>query len=181
MPIADATASPAEFVVLVDEQDREVGTEEKLSAHRRGVMHRAFSVFVFDERGRLMLQRRAPGKYHSAGLWANTCCGHPRPGEPVAHAARRRLNEEMGFDCPLEHVFSFVYRAPLDAGLTEHELDHVFVGRFDGSPLPDRAEVSEWRASSVAEVADDLARNPGRYAAWFQEAFEGIRQRRAVP
>ena len=181
MPTTDTAASSPEFVVLVDDRDRELGTEEKLSAHRRGLMHRAFSVFIIDEHGRLLLQRRAAGKYHSAGLWSNTCCGHPRPGEPIERAARRRLQEEMGFDCPLERVFSFVYRAPLDCGLTEHELDHVFIGRFDGAPRPDPTEVSEWRAASVAEIADDVARNPGRYSAWLPQALDGIRRWSAVP
>jgi len=170
-----------EQVVLVDEQDREVGTEEKLAAHRKGLLHRAFSVFVFDRAGRLILQRRAAGKYHSAGLWSNTCCGHPRPGEPLERAAKRRLKEEMGFECPLEHVFSFVYRAPLDHGLTEHELDHVFIGRFDGAPRPDRDEVSEWRAADLAELLTDLDNNPARYSVWLPPALDGIRQRGAVP
>lgn len=183
MSTPEAAASPPapELVVLVDECDREVGTEEKVSAHRRGVLHRAFSVFVFDRRSRLLLQRRAAGKYHSAGLWSNTCCGHPRPGEPTERAARRRLKEEMGFECPLEQVFSFVYRAALDGGLTEHELDHVFIGRFDGAPRPDRTEVSEWRAAPVAEIVDDLAQNPGRYSVWLPHALDGIRQRGVVP
>lgn len=170
-----------EHVVLVTPDDREIGTEEKLAAHRRALLHRAFSVFVFDRRGRLLLQRRAAGKYHSAGLWSNTCCGHPRPGEPTDRAARRRLKEEMGFDCPLEHVFSFVYRAALTGDLTEHELDHVFIGQFDGAPRPDPGEVEEWRATPVAELLDDLERNPGLYSVWLPPALDGIRQRGAVP
>lgn len=170
-----------EHVVLVDAQDRELGTEEKLAAHQRGLLHRAFSVFVFDGRSRLILQRRAEGKYHSPGLWSNTCCGHPRPGEPTDRAARRRLKEEMGFDCPLTAVFSFVYRADLGAGISEHELDHVFIGRFTGAPRPDRAEVGEWRAVEVAELVDDLAKNPARYSVWLPMALDGIRERGAVP
>jgi isopentenyl-diphosphate delta-isomerase len=169
-----------EHVVLVDQQDREIGTEEKLAAHRRGVLHRAFSVFVFDGKGRLLLQRRAAGKYHSAGLWSNTCCGHPRPGEPTDRAARRRLLEEMGFDCPLTPVFSFIYRADLGAGLSEHELDHVFIGRHAGAVRPDPSEVSEWRAVPMGELLDDLAQNPARYSVWLPPAIEGIRERGAV-
>lgn len=170
-----------EHVVLVTPDDREIGTEEKLAAHRKALLHRAFSVFVFDRRGRLLLQRRAAGKYHSAGLWSNTCCGHPRPGEPTDRAARRRLKEEMGFDCSLEHVFSFVYRAALTDDLTEHELDHVFIGQFDGAPQPDPGEVEEWRAMPVAELLDDLERSPGSYSIWLPLALDGIRHRGAVP
>lgn len=170
-----------EHVVLVDPQDRELGTEEKMAAHQRGVLHRAFSVFVFDRQSRLLIQRRADGKYHSAGLWSNTCCGHPRPGEPTARAARRRLSEEMGFDCPLTAVFSFVYRADLGGGLTEHELDHVFIGRFTGVPRPDRAEVSEWRAVAIPELLDDFAKTPERYSVWLPIALGGIQERGAVP
>ena len=170
-----------EHVVLVDEQDRETGTEEKLAAHQMPRLHRAFSVFVFDRKGRLLLQRRAATKYHSAGLWSNSCCGHPRPGEPTDRAARRRLREEMGFDCALERVFSFVYRAALDHGLTEHELDHVFIGQFDGTPRPDSEEVSEWRATDLAELAGELERNPSAYTVWLPPALAGIRERGAVP
>ena len=170
-----------ERVVLVDERDVEIGTEEKLAAHREGRLHRAFSVFVFDRNGRLLLQRRAAGKYHSAGLWSNTCCGHPRPGEATPEAARRRLQEEMGFDCPLEPVFAFVYRAELDHGLLEHELDQVFTGRFDGPPRPDPAEVSEWRPVHVAELSRDLAQNPDRYSVWLPQALDGLRERGAAP
>jgi len=136
-----------ERVVLVDERDREVGTAPKLAAHEDGALHRAFSVFVLNGHGELLLQRRADTKYHSAGLWTNTCCGHPRPGEPVAAAARRRLREEMGFDCEPAPAGTFVYRAEV-GGLVEHEYDHVFVGRHETDPLPDPAEVSEWRWQS---------------------------------
>ena len=164
----------AEQVILVDQQDHEVGTGEKLAVHRAGRLHRAFSVFVTDPGGRLLLQRRAPAKYHSAGLWSNTCCGHPRPGETTPAAAHRRLREEMGFDCPLTPGFSFLYKADLGNGLTEHELDHVFTGSFDGTPRPDPAEVTEWRAVLVADLEADLAANPAVYSAWFQPALEGL-------
>jgi isopentenyl-diphosphate delta-isomerase len=169
-----------ERVVLVDENDREIGTGEKLAVHRSGALHRAFSVFIFDPQGRVFLQRRAGGKYHSAGRWSNTCCGHPRPGEAVEAAARRRLREEMGFDCPLTAAFTFRYRAALDGGLTEHEVDHVFVGAFEGVPSPDRAEVAEWQAITLAELASDLGTNPGKFSAWLRPALDGLLERRSL-
>ena len=161
-------------VVLVDANDREVGTEAKLEAHRSGRLHRAFSVFLFDARGRLLLQQRALGKYHSGGLWANACCGHPRPGEGVLEAARRRVREELGIDCAPQPAFGFVYRAPLGNGLVEHEYDHVPVGRFDGRPLPDANEVAAWRWAEPEELRADLRDNPSRYAAWFSLALERL-------
>lgn len=170
-----------EQVVLVDEQDVAVGTLEKQAAHQRGALHRAVSVFVFDAAGRLLLQRRAASKYHSAGLWTNTCCSHPRPGEDVAAAAQRRLGEEMGFDCALERAGSFLYRAVLDHGLTEHELDHLFVGRFDGVPAPDPAEVGEWRWASLAGVRRDLAQRPEAFSAWFPLALARLLELGFIP
>src|SRR5690349_17076045 len=123
-----------EYLILVDEQDHEIGTEEKLKTHRDAKLHRAFSIFIFNKKGQLLLQRRALSKYHSGGLWTNTCCGHPRPGENIDKAAHRRLQEEMGFDCNMKDVFRFTYKAPLDHGLTEHEVDHVFIGTCDAQP-----------------------------------------------
>ena len=163
-----------ERVVLVDERDVEIGTEEKLRAHRDAVLHRAVSVFVFDDRGAMLLQRRAAGKYHSGGLWSNACCGHPRPGESPAEAAHRRLREEMGIDCPLAPVFTFTYRAELGAGLAEHEFDHVFVGQWAADPAPDPREVDGWRWVDVNVVRAELAARPDRYTAWFRAAFEGL-------
>ena len=163
-----------ERVILVDEDDREIGTEPKLAAHERGLLHRAVSVFVFDGKGNTLLQRRARGKYHSAGLWANACCSHPRPGEETADAAQRRLREEMGIDCAVEEVHSFTYRADVGGGLIEHELDHVFAGRFDGEPAPDPAEIAEWRWQDVAELADDIEKHPERYARWLGAALRGL-------
>lgn len=170
-----------ERVILVDDADREIGTAEKLSAHRKGQLHRAVSVFVLDRDGRVLLQRRAEGKYHSAGLWSNTCCGHPLPGEDALDAARRRLHEEMGIDCPLQPAGAFTYRAKLANGLVEHEYDHVFVGAFDGEPLPDGAEVSEWRWAAVDEIVTALRREKARYTAWFKPALETVLQRRPTP
>ena len=160
-----------ETVVLVDTDDHEVGVAEKLAAHRQGLLHRAFSVFVLNEAGELLLQRRATGKYHSGGLWTNTCCSHPRPGEDIANAARRRLREEMGIHSDLVPAFTFVYRADLDAGLIEHELDHVFVGRYQGDPDPNPSEVEGWWWAGLSEIEVDVARRPEAYTVWFKLAL----------
>lgn len=157
-----------ESVVLVDENDVEVGTLEKLRAHLEGRLHRALSVFVLNERGELLLQRRAAGKYHSGGLWTNTCCSHPRPGEPVDQAARRRLREEMGIDCALAPAFAFTYRAQVGPGLVEHEFDHLFAGRWDGDPAPDPDEVDGWRWVPLADIQREVRETPERFTAWFR-------------
>jgi isopentenyl-diphosphate delta-isomerase len=162
---------PPERVVLVDSSDREVGTEEKLAAHQRGVLHRAFSVFVLNTSGHLLLQQRAASKYHSAGLWSNTCCGHPRPGERTIDAAGRRLQEEMGISGALACVGSFIYRAPLENGLVEHELDHVFVGDSDATPEMNDAEVSQWRWIDRVTLADEMTTEPQRFTAWLAPAL----------
>jgi isopentenyl-diphosphate delta-isomerase len=166
-----------EQVILVDEFDREVGVREKLEAHREGVLHRAFSIFVFDSTKRLLLQKRAATKYHSGGLWSNTCCGHPRPGEATAVAARRRLKEEMNFDCELREAFAFLYRAEVGA-LVEHEYDHVFVGVYDGEPVPDGAEVEDWKRVSLTDLRRDLRAKPERYTDWLRLAVAEIGWRR---
>lgn len=132
-------------------------------------------------RGNLLMQRRAEGKYHSPGLWSNTCCGHPRPGEDILAAAHRRLREEMGFDCPLERIFAFQYQARLENGLIEHELDHVFTGRFPDPPEPDPTEVAEWRRAPVPALLADFSRNPARYSAWLPQALAGLGERGALP
>ena len=170
-PVADADVQ----VVLVDESDRPVGVAPKLQAHVDGVLHRAFSVFLLDGRGKVLLQRRAAGKYHSAGLWSNTACGHPRPEEDTREAAARRLYEEMGVRCELVPAGAVVYRAEVGGGLVEHEYDHVFVGRFDGEPDPDPAEVSAWRWMPLDELRADRAANPGAYSAWLGPALERVR------
>jgi isopentenyl-diphosphate Delta-isomerase len=162
-----------ERVVLVDERDRELGACEKLRAHLEGALHRAFSVFVFDAAGRLLLQRRARGKYHSGGLWSNTACGHPRPGEATAAAARRRLREEMNLDCELRPAFSFIYRAELGGGLVEHEYDHVFFGTCDATPAPDPSEVEDWRWVTIEELRRALGDEPASYSRWLKLAVEG--------
>lgn len=166
-----------EEVVLVDEKDRPVGRAEKLEAHVNAKLHRAFSVFVFDAAGRLLLQKRAAAKYHSGGLWSNTCCSHPRPGEPTESAAHRRLTEELGFDCEITKVFDLVYYAELGNSLYEHEYDHVFVGRFDGSPVPNADEVEGWKWVDVGTLAADLRQNPHAYSYWLRASFEELLRR----
>ncbi|MDH4045248.1 MAG: isopentenyl-diphosphate Delta-isomerase [Gemmatimonadota bacterium] len=158
--------------MLVDARDRVVGSAPKLDAHRSGMLHRAFSVFVFDAEGSLLLQQRARRKYHSGGLWTNTCCGHPRPGETTVVAARRRLREEMGIACTLEEAGSFLYRAEVGGGLVEHELDHVLVGYSRDEPVPDPLEVAGWRRVQIPEVYREVTRVPARFTAWFTRAFE---------
>ncbi|HEX7175464.1 MAG TPA: isopentenyl-diphosphate Delta-isomerase [Pyrinomonadaceae bacterium] len=169
-----------EQVILVDERDRELGAGEKLRAHREGALHRAFSVFIFDRGGRLLIQRRAREKYHSAGLWSNTACGHPRPGEATKEAARRRLREEMGLDCELRAAFEFLYRAELDGALVEHEYDHVFVGTHEGEspPAPDPSEVEDWRWVGMDELRRGLRHEPHLYSYWLKLAVESGHWRR---
>ena len=156
-------------VILVDARDREIGRMGKLEAHQRGRLHRAFSVFIVDSASRLLLQQRAPNKYHSAGLWSNTCCSHPRPGEPVAAAADRRLGEEMGFISPLSFLFSTSYCEPVSGGLVEHELVHVFGGHFEGTPRPDPSEVMAWAWREPADIAAEVTDRPGAYTVWFEK------------
>ena len=157
---------PNERVVLVDAEDRETGTALKLAAHVAGDLHRAVSVLLTDGEGRVLIQRRSLEKYHSPGLWANTCCGHPRPGEATRAAAARRLFEEMGIRAPLEQAATFTYRAELAHGLVEHEVDHLFVGRWNGKPNPNPAEVAEWKWMNLAALGTDLAANPRAYVSW---------------
>ena len=166
-------------VILVDEHDRPVGVAEKLEAHTGGGrLHRAFSVFVFDAAGRLLLQLRAGSKYHFGGRWSNTCCGHPRPGEESAAAARRRLSEEFGFDCDLSRVGSFTYHAHDSAsGLAEHEIDHVFVGEFNGAPTPNAEEIDEWRWIDPADLKREMRERPDRFTPWFELALRIIELR----
>lgn len=157
-----------EYVILVDEQDRELGTLEKMEAHQRGVLHRAFSVLIFNNRGELLLQKRAASKYHSRNLWTNTCCSHPRLGESLQTAAQRRLMEEMGIACAVEPLYSFVYQVSLDNGLIEHELDHVLVGYCDEAPVINPQEVAEWKYVSLDWVREDAMQNPEQYTYWFR-------------
>jgi isopentenyl-diphosphate Delta-isomerase len=161
----------AEQLILVDAQDRELGVKEKLEAHLEGTLHRAFSIFVFDAEKRLLLQKRAQTKYHSGGLWSNTACGHPRPGEKTLAAAHRRLREEMGFDCELRRVFGFLYRTELENRLVEHEYDHVYVGEFNGPPEPDVTEVEAWRWVGMKQLRRHLLERPADYSYWLKVAI----------
>jgi len=169
-----------ERLILVDARDRAIGTAEKLLAHRRGLLHRAVSVFIFGSDGRLLLQRRAREKYHSGSLWSNTCCSHPRPGERAASAAARRLREEMGMSAALSRGLKFTYFAKLDHGLLEHEVDHVFTGVSDVDPRPDPREVEDWRWISLVDLQRDLAVSRGEsrgragYTAWLPLALDAL-------
>lgn len=165
-----------EQVILVDEHDVLTGTMEKMAAHEKAVLHRAFSVFIFNVQGKMLLQQRAKEKYHSGGLWTNSCCSHPRPGEETRSAATRRLREELGFETPLEKIFDFVYKADFDNGLTEYEFDHVFVGYYDGEINPDKKEVSDYVYLSMQQIADALQTEPATYTAWFHIAFPKVLQ-----
>jgi len=164
----------AEQVILVDENDNEIGTGEKMQVHREGKLHRSFSVFVLNSKGELLLQQRAKTKYHSGGLWSNTCCSHPRPGEATADAARRRLREEMGFDADVQEAFTFVYQVQLDNELSEHEYDHVFIGKFDDQPKPNPEEVDNWRYVGLKELQQDIKEHPENYTFWLKACFEKV-------
>lgn len=158
----------AEEVILVDAHDQELGLMEKMEAHRKGLLHRAFSVFVLNEKGELMVQQRAAEKYHSGGLWTNTCCSHPRAGETAEAAAHRRLQEEMGFDCPLQKVLEFTYRAELDKGMIEHEYDHLFIGSYSEEPSLNPDEAMAWKWMRIDDLSADIQDHPERYTAWFK-------------
>jgi isopentenyl-diphosphate delta-isomerase len=158
-----------ELIVLVDADDRIIGMGDKLETHRTGALHRAFSVMVWNSAGHLLLQKRASRKYHSGGLWTNACCGHPRPKEDIQAAARRRLEEEMGFACTLSPLGTITYRAELDRGMTEHELVHVFRGLHDGKVAPDANEAEDYRWASLADIHADIGVMPERYSAWFRQ------------
>lgn len=166
-----------EYVILVDENDQEVGQMEKMEAHEKGLLHRAFSIFLFNDKKELLLQQRAHSKYHSGGLWTNTCCSHPRAGETVLEASNRRLMEEMGIKAEMEPQFHFVYRAELDNELTEHELDHVVFGAFNGEPNINPEEVAAWKYVSMNEIDADMKANPEKYTAWFQIVFDEVHNR----
>ncbi len=163
-----------EMLILVDRYDNVIGSEEKMKAHEEGVLHRAFSVFIFNDRGEMLLQQRAKSKYHSGGLWTNACCSHPRPGESVEQAGHRRLVEEMGFDCPLEVKFNFIYRAEFDDGLIEHELDHVLFGKYNGEIHLNPDEVENYRWVSIDELKKDMNENTDHYTVWFKIAFNKV-------
>lgn len=158
-------------VILVDEKDRQIGAEEKIKAHRERKLHRAFSVFIFNSKGELLIQKRAKRKYHSGGLWANTCCSHPRLGKNLKKEAEKRLKEEMGIDCNLKKVFNLIYNIQVKTRggiLFEHEFDHIFVGKFNGNPKPNKKEVEDWKWIGLDELKRDIKKNPQKYASWFK-------------
>jgi isopentenyl-diphosphate Delta-isomerase len=163
-----------EQVILVDSSDRERGTMEKMKAHLRGELHRAFSVFLFNAKGEMLLQRRAGGKYHSAGLWSNACCSHPRPGEDTRAAAERRLKEELGIEEPLEFRTSFVYRVAFENGLVEHEFDHVFTGTTSKEPILNLHEADAWRWCNLHTIRQEIAEDPDAFTSWFVIAIREI-------
>ena len=161
-----------EEVILVDVNDTPVGTMPKMEAHEKAILHRAFSVFILNKEGQLMLQQRALHKYHSPGLWTNTCCSHQRMGETNLEAGARRLQEEMGFETPLEDLFSFIYKAPFDNGLTEHELDHVLLGHHNAVPEINTEEVASWKWMDLDQVAKEIITMPDQYTVWFKIIFD---------
>jgi isopentenyl-diphosphate delta-isomerase len=165
-------------VILVNEKDEPIGIMEKMEAHRRGLLHRAFSVFIFDSKGRMLLQQRAAEKYHGGLLWTNACCSHPYPGETVEAAAQRRLQEELGFQTPLQKLFAFTYKADVENGLIEYEYDHVFTGIYDGDIEPDSSEVARVVYRDMEAIKSDLEKNPEKFTAWFRLAFGRIREMR---
>jgi isopentenyl-diphosphate Delta-isomerase len=171
-----------EIVILVDEKDNPIGYDEKMNAHSNGgKLHRAFSIFVFNSKGEVLLQRRAKAKHTFRGLWTNPCCSHPRKGEELEKAAHRKLKQEFGFDTDLREAFSFTYKATdRESNLTEHEFDHVFIGKFDGIPKPNPEEIDDWRWTTPAKLRRDLDNNPDSYTPWFRIAFATLEKKGLV-
>ena len=163
-----------EHVIIVDEKDNQIGIGEKLETHRLAKLHRAFSIFIFNSKGHMMLQKRAITKYHGGGLWTNACCGHPRPNEDLMAAMKRRLREEMGFECKLEKMFDYIYKVPLDKGMNEHEFLHVYKGVYDGVPKLTPEEADGWKWSSLQDLREDVKSDPEIYTPWFKLSIERI-------
>ena len=163
-----------EKVILVDLDDNPIGEAEKLDAHQQDLLHRAFSIFIFDKENRLLIQQRAQDKYHSGSLWTNTCCGHPRPGEETLAAAHRRLYEEINFDCPLQQITKFIYHAQLDNNLTEHEIDNVFVGIYDGPVNPNPIEIMNYEWKKIGQLKNELQLTPENFTEWFKICFDDV-------
>ena len=161
-----------ENVILVDKNDTQIGLMSKLDAHKKGILHRAFSVFVLNNNNEIMLQKRAYDKYHSGGLWTNTCCSHQREGENSIEAGKRRLLEEMGFETELKIITSFIYKVEFENGLTEHELDYLLIGKFLKSPVINKQEVADWKWMGIELIADDIKLNPNNYTSWFKIIFD---------
>jgi len=162
------------FVILVDENDAPIGLMEKIEAHKKALLHRAISVFIINSKGDWILQKRAYDKYHSKGLWTNTCCTHPLPGESELDSANRRLIEEMGIECKIKKLFSFIYKEKLDNELTEYEYDHVFIGISDNEPVINISEVVDWKCISFEELHLDIQLNPDNYTFWFKEIYQNV-------
>jgi isopentenyl-diphosphate Delta-isomerase len=161
-----------EQLILVDQSDRQIGIAEKMWVHQHGKLHRAFSIFVMNSQGQLLLQKRAIAKYHSGGLWTNTCCSHPRPNESIISASDRRLLEEMGFSCQLTEIFSFIYQSPLDHDLIEYEYDHVLLGKFDGEPTVNPLEAEAWKWIDIDKLKSELITHPQLYTFWLKACFD---------
>lgn len=157
-----------ENVILVDDQDNAIGTMEKMEAHRKGILHRAFSILIFNSKGEVLLQKRSKNKYHSGGLWTNACCSHPMPGESILEATRKRLKHEMGIELQPQFTYKFVYHIQLDKELIEHEYDHVYIGIFDGTPVVNTEEVEDWKFISVQTLRHELKQHPESYTEWFK-------------
>lgn len=164
----------SDFVILVDQNDTQIGTMPKLEAHQKGVLHRAFSIFIFNSKNEILMQQRALDKYHSAGLWSNTCCSHPAPNESNEAAANRRLQEEMGMSCQMNSVFSFTYKAEFGNGLIEHEFDYVFFGKSDALPSINRNEVNDWKYMSINTLLQDIQENPALYTEWLKDCLDKV-------
>ena len=165
-----------ELLILVNKNDDETGLLDKLSVHREGLLHRAFSVFIFNSRKELLLQQRAFGKYHSAGLWSNTCCSHPRAGESITYAISRRLQEEMGMVCDTQFQFKFIYQHQFENGLTEHECDHVYFGSTNQQPVTNEEEVRDYKYISLAELEEQIHQYPDQFTAWLKICLPMVKE-----
>lgn len=164
-------------IILVDESDNEVGTGEKLEVHKLGKLHRAFSIFIFNSKGELLIQKRAHTKYHSGGLWSNTCCSHPRPSEDLEITAHRRLKEEMGIDCDLKEIYKFIYKIKFENELTEHEYNHVLVGNSDNAPVVNPEEAEDWKWFDTRLLSEDIKNHPDKYTYWFKISLDEVLKR----
>jgi isopentenyl-diphosphate delta-isomerase len=163
-----------DLIVLVNEKDEHIGSIGKLEAHQKGLLHRAFSIIVWNDQHEILIQQRAFGKYHSEGLWTNTCCSHPKIGETILEAAHRRLQEEMGFDCELHQKFHFIYQAELENQLIENELDHVLIGKFNQNPIPNLEEVKDYRWISLEKLKNEIVEKPAQFTFWFKEIINNF-------
>lgn len=170
----------SETVILVNEEDEAIGIAPKLGAHEKGLLHRAFSVLIFNSKGEMLLQCRASSKYHSGGLWSNACCSHPRPGEKIEDAVDRRMVEELGFTCPTSFEFKFVYNVDFDNGLTEYELDHVFIGHSDELPVPNHEEVEDWKYVSMEDLENWIANESDAFTVWFKLIMQRMKEEKAA-